>query len=39
MNIDNVLIITRKYFTDNLKELEKVLQKLAEARLKANAEK
>ena len=36
---DNVLIITKKGFIDHLKELEKVVQKTAEAGLKVNAEK
>ena len=37
--IDNALAITKKYFTDHLKELENVLQKLTEARLKVNKDK
>ena len=36
--LDNVIFITSKYFTDHLKALEKVLQKLAELGLKLNAE-
>ena len=37
--IDDVLIITNKDFTNYLKELEKVLQKLVYAGLKVNIEK
>ena len=36
--IDNVPVITRDYFMDQTKSLEKVLYKLTEVRLKANIE-
>ena len=37
--IDDVLVITKNNFKDNLKSLERVPQRLAEAGLKVNAEK
>ena len=37
--ICNILVTTKKYFTDHLKELKKVLQKLEKVGLKLNAEK
>ena len=37
--IYNILVITKHYFLDDLKSPEKVLQILAEARLKVNIEK
>ena len=37
--IDVVLVITKKYLADHLKELEKVSQKITEAGLKVNEEK
>ena len=37
--IDDVLVITKINFEDHLKALDEVLQKLAEAGLKVNAEK
>ena len=36
--IYGVLVITKNKFEDHLKSLDKVLQRLAEARLKVNAE-
>ena len=37
--IDKMMVITKHYFSDHLKSLEKVLQTPAEAGLKANLEK
>ena len=36
--IDDVIAITKNYFKDHLKALEKVLQRIAEAGLEVNAE-
>ena len=37
--IDDVLVISKNNFKDHLKALDRVLQRLAEARLKVSAEK